>query len=134
MKAEVICVSCDALVGEVARIKVEGYRFVTLSCAETDGNSVNILYHFDRNLALKHIRLSALKDTPIPSISPVYFAAFLVENEIQDLFGITFKGLVVDYKRTLYLEEEVRRTPFYTYTAVQTPTAAKTANPGPVET
>jgi Ni,Fe-hydrogenase III component G len=37
--------------------------------------------------------LTVPKDTLVPSISPVYFAAFLVENEIQDLFGIRFQGL-----------------------------------------
>jgi ech hydrogenase subunit D len=45
----------------------------------------------------------------------VYFAAFLVENEIQDLFGIHFKGLVLDYERTLYLDQEEKVTPFCKY-------------------
>jgi ech hydrogenase subunit D len=112
----VICVSSDALVGEVAIAKVAGFRFVTMSCVELDGSRVDILYHFDKDLALKHMRLTALKDRAVASISPVYFAAFLVENEIQDLFGIRFKGLVVDYARTLYLDEDVKVTPFCRYT------------------
>ncbi len=51
----------------------------------------------------------------MPSISPVYFAAFLIENEIEDQFGIKFDGLVLDFGGTLYLEEEVMRTPFCKY-------------------
>jgi len=116
VQEEVISVSSDVLVGEVATAKVQGFRFVTMSCVELDGNSVDILYHFDKDLALKHIRLTVLKDSAVASISPVYFAAFLVENEIQDLFGIHFKGLVFDYRRTLYLDEEVKVTPFCRYT------------------
>jgi hypothetical protein len=34
---------------------------------------------------------------------------------MQDLFEIRFTGLVLDYERTLYLEEEVRSTPFCKY-------------------
>ena len=115
MQEDVISVSSDILVGEAAKIKVEGFRFVTMSCVELDGNTVNILYHFDKDLTLKHLRLTALKDSSVPSISSVYFAAFLVENEIQDLFGIRFKGLALDYERTLYLEEAVKITPFCKY-------------------
>ena len=116
MPQEVIALSSDMLVGAVAAIKVAGFRFVTMSCVELDGNRVDILYHFDKDLALKHMRLTALKDSAVASISAVYFAAFLVENEIQDLFGIRFKGLVLDYARTLYLDEDVKVTPFCRFT------------------
>ena len=116
MQEEVIALSSDMLVGEVAAIKVAGFRFVTMSCVELDGNRVDILYHFDKDLALKHRRLTAFKDSAVASISPVYFAAFLAENEIQDLFGIRFKGLVLDYARTLYLDGDVKVTPFCKYT------------------
>jgi ech hydrogenase subunit D len=121
MLHDVACVSPEALVGEVAKIKVQGYRFVTLSCVERDGENFDIFYHFDKNLTLKHFKLSIAKGIPVPSITPVYFAAFLVENEIQDLFGIIFYGLVVDYKRTLYLDPEIKATPFCRYTVTGTP-------------
>ncbi|MEZ4529315.1 MAG: NADH-quinone oxidoreductase subunit C, partial [Desulfobacterales bacterium] len=98
MLEEIISVTADRLVGETARIKVEGYRFVTMSCVETGENEIEILYHFDKDLKLIHFLLRVSKDTPVPSISPVWFSAFLVENEIQDLFGIRFAGLVLDYE------------------------------------
>jgi ech hydrogenase subunit D len=115
MQEEVIFVSSETLVGEAAKIKVEGFRLVTMSCVELDGDTVDILYHFDKDLTLKHLRLTASKDSAVPSISSVYFAAFLVENEIQDFFGIRFKGLVLDYERTLYLDSEVKIKPFCKY-------------------
>jgi len=120
MKGEVVSVSIDTVVGETAKIKVEGYRFLTMSCAELDETMVDILYHFDKDLELKHFRLTVPRDTPVPSISPVYFAAFLVENEIQDLFAVRFKGLAIDYERTLYLDEEVKVTPFCKYVVEKT--------------
>lgn len=115
MLGEVIPVSLDDVIEKVAKKKVEGCRFVTMSCAELDENTVDILYHFDRDLRLINFRLAVARDATVPSISPVYFAAFLVENEIQDLFDIRFTGLVLDYERTLYLEEEVKSTPFCKY-------------------
>lgn len=112
MREEIIPVGADVLVGEVAKLKVQGYRLVTLSCTEIDATAVDILYHFDKGLGLKHLRLTAAKTTPVPSISPVFFAALLVENEIQDFFGLRFDGLVVDYRGSLYLEEEALKTPY----------------------
>ena len=120
MIGQVIAISPENVVGETAKMKVEGYRFVTLSCVEIDETTVDILYHFDREFQLKHLRLTVPKEAPVPSISPVYFAAFLVENEIQDLFGIRFQGLAIDYGRTLYLEEDVKKTPFCKYVVIKT--------------
>ena len=115
MLGEVISVSIDNIIEKVAKKKVEGYRFVTISCAELDENTIDILYHLDKDLKLINFRLTVPRNTAIPSISPVYFAAFLVENEMQDLFDVRFTGLVIDYERTLYLEEEVKITPFCKY-------------------
>jgi len=115
MLGEVISVSLDDIIEKVARKKVEGYRFVTMSCAELDENTIDILYHLDKDLKLINFRLTVARNAAVASISPVYFAAFLVENEMQDLFEIRFTGLVIDYERTLYLEEEVKITPFCKY-------------------
>jgi len=133
MLHDVTCVSREALVGEAAKIKVLGYRFVTLSCVEKDASTFDIFYHFDRDLTLKNFKLSVSKTDRVPSISAVYFAAFLVENEIQDLFGIAFDGLAVDYKQTLYLEKEAKVTPFCRYTEVKAPQAEPKANRASVE-
>jgi ech hydrogenase subunit D len=126
MREEIIPVRPAELIGEVAKLKIEGYRFVTLSCTEIDASCIDVLYHFDKDLGLKHLRLTALKTEPLPSISPVYFAALLIENEIQDLFGLKFQGLVVDFQGMLYLEEEALKTPFCKF-SIQT--AEKTAAP-----
>jgi ech hydrogenase subunit D len=116
MLKELLPVGIDNLLGEIVGIKVAGYRFVTMSCTALDADHFDILYHFDRGLELKHLRLAATGNLSIPSISSIYFAAFLVENEIQDLFGLRFKGLAIDYERTLYLDGTTRSTPFCKYT------------------
>ena len=117
MLLDATSIDIESVLGETAKLKVAGYRFVTLSCVELDEAMLEILYHFDKELDLKHLRLTVRKGVPVPSISPVYFAAFLVENEIQDLFGVCFQGLAIDYGRTFYLEGEVKETPFCKYVA-----------------
>ena len=119
MREEVIPISLDTVIGETGRMKAEGYRFVTMSSAELDAERIDILYHFDKNLTMKHLRLTVTKATHVPSISSVYLAALLVENEIQDLFGLRFKGLAIDFNRTLYLDEEIKTTPLCRYTVTQ---------------
>ncbi len=109
---EVISTTKGTVVSKTVDMKKDGYRFVTMSCVELDADTVDILYHFDRDLHLKHLRLTIQKKEAVPSVSLVYFAAFLVENEIQDQFGIRFDGLVLDYERTLYLEKEAPDAPY----------------------
>ncbi|MCF8029193.1 MAG: NADH-quinone oxidoreductase subunit C [Desulfobacteraceae bacterium] len=119
MKAQSLFVNMDQLLGEAAKLQVEGYRYVALTAVEIDGQTVELIYHFDLNLGMRHLRLSVQKGTRVPSITPVYLAAFLAENEIQDLFGVVFSGLAVDFKGTLYTENEMRgRVPFCRYTVV----------------
>ncbi len=108
-------VKLDNLVPEVLKMKSDGWRFVTVSCLEMDEKSCEILYHFDKDLQSSHFRVTVPKDGPIPSISAVYFCAFLVENELQDQFALKFDGLAVDFDRTLVLDEDVTTTPFCRY-------------------
>jgi len=116
MLENVISVAPEALLDEAAKIKFTGYHLVTVSCVELDASTIDILYHFDREFHLKHFRVSAPRKMVIPSISHIFPAAFLVENEIQDLFNITFSNLSIDFKRTLFLENGIKSGPLCRYT------------------
>lgn len=112
MKGKEIAVTRDNLVSEVMNMKNEGCRFVTMSTALTGEDTVDVLYHFDKDFEITHLRLADHPlSEPMPSISGVYFCALLAENELQDLFGMKFAGLVLDFKRTLYLDEEITTVP-----------------------
>ncbi len=112
-------VTPESLLDEVTRLKAQGHRMVTMTCVDIDEATVEILYHFDRELEVTHLRMVHLKQDKAPSISGIIYMAFLVENEIQDQFGVCFSDLVLDYDRTLYLDEEVRSTPFCKYTVTK---------------
>ncbi len=114
MNGDVVDVTTSTLLGEVARLKTEGYRLVTLSGLNTGSDQAQVLYHFDKQLVPLHLRLTVSFSDVVPSISPICFAAFLAENEIQDLFHIRFSKLVLDYDCKLFLTATTKTTPFFT--------------------
>jgi ech hydrogenase subunit D len=116
----------NQLVAEVRALKNEGQRLVTTTCVDL-GESFDLLYHFDLDLQMTHLRLNVPKGESVPSISGIYFAALIIENETQDLFGIPFEGLALDFGGHFYLEEEVKKYPFCKVTVGKTETAGEGA-------
>jgi Ni,Fe-hydrogenase III component G len=104
MLSDVKDISQANLLTEVMQLKSDGYRFVTMTCCDT-GDAHDILYHFDKNYALRHLRLKLARGATLPSISALFFAAVLVENEIKDLFGIDISSLAVDFKGRFILSD-----------------------------
>lgn len=94
----------EHLLSEVWELKRKGYRLVTLTCSDL-GDAHDILYHFDKQYELEHLRVRIPRGDSLPSITELFFAAVLVENEIQDLFGLTVSGMVVDFKGRFLLSE-----------------------------
>ncbi len=109
--ANTIELDSEDIISESKKIKDEGYRLVTMSSADL-GESIDVLYHFDNELAMTNLRVNVPKDRKTPSITSVYPCAVLVENEIKEHFGVDFDGLSLDFSGMLYLDEEVQTTPF----------------------
>jgi NADH:ubiquinone oxidoreductase subunit C len=103
-------VTADTLLSQVALKKLDGCRFVTATCLNT-ANGFEILYHFDKGYQLSSLRLAVTQDQVLPSITSIYLAAVLIENEIKDFFGISFAGLAIDFQGRLLLTETAPRTP-----------------------
>ena len=118
-------ITVDEIVAQAGRMKQDGYRLVTLTAVDLNEHEVDLIYHFDRDLEMKHFRVNVTKGHKAPSISAVFFGAVLVENEIQDQFGLRFSGLTLDYNEGLYLEEEAGRTPFCKYGIIRKTTAVE---------
>ncbi len=101
----------DNLQEKIASLLPRGYRFVTMTAVDA-GDKFDIYYHFDLYCVLETLYLPLPKDTPLPSISGVCFPAVLVENEIQDLFGIKVTNLAIDYHGHFILAEDAPVKPF----------------------
>jgi len=65
-------VTLDNLLNEVKYYHDNGYRLVTTTCVDL-GDKFDILYHFDKDLKLKNLRLTIDKGVTLPSISSIYF-------------------------------------------------------------
>jgi ech hydrogenase subunit D len=98
---EIVTIEKDELLDKVRSIESEDYRLVQISCMKTDNFYVD--YTFDKEYKFYGIRVILPLDQPkLQSISDIYFAAFIYENEIHDLFGIKISGIKVDFKGKFY--------------------------------
>ena len=96
---------------KIGSLLLQGYRFVTMTVVDK-GEEFDIFYHFDLDYKMTTLKLELKKGDTLPSISGVCFAAVVVENEIQDLFGITITGLAIDYEKHFILAPDAPAQPF----------------------
>ncbi len=94
-------ISVGDVVRKVEQAKKDGNRLVQIGCTKIEDN-FEILYVFDKDYKLTNYRVTVKQTDEIPSISGVYFGAFVYENEIHDLYGIHVKGINIDFKGTFY--------------------------------
>lgn len=102
--------SMEQMVTKAQELFQQGYRFVTIDCIQMEEGKWQLLYHFDKDLNLVHFRVN-LEGNTLPSISGIYLCALLIENEIQDLFGLKFEGLVINYEGKLMITDDVGPAP-----------------------
>ena len=126
---EIVPVDKSDLVGMVAELFAEGYRLVQIGCTTLTG-AYELTYSFDRAYRLRNLRFTVAPGEEMPSISVIYPNAFLYENEIHDLFGVSITHIAVDYRGTLY--RTALSTPF-SIDNVKLPEAPKKKVPSPGE-
>jgi len=92
-------VEVSRLIGEVETLKNAGYRLSAISCVKV-GEVYEINYSFDKEYELENLRITVAAETEVPSITGMYWGAFVYENEMHDLFGIQVRGMNIDFKGT----------------------------------
>ncbi|MBQ0105384.1 MAG: NADH-quinone oxidoreductase subunit C [Armatimonadetes bacterium] len=96
---------------EVAELKNRKYRFVTCSCADNRDGSFDLFYHFDKEYKLVTLKIKVTQEDIIPSVSDLYFCAFLVENEMNELYGLKIEDIVIDYGGKMYMTADSAESP-----------------------
>lgn len=91
----------DGLSGLAAERKRDGWRFVQILATKTD-DGFDLVYSFMKDGHLENFVMGIQKDTVVPSITDQFLAAFVFENEIHDLFGVTVKGIAIDFGGNFY--------------------------------
>ena len=90
-------------------LKAEGYRMVQI-CGVTKQGCTEVIYTFDKDFDVRNFKVDIPFGTQVKSITPCYWAAFVYENEVHDLFGVEFTDSKLDYKGNFFRMSQ--RTPW----------------------
>lgn len=94
-------IDVDDILDRASTLKEQGYRLVQIEATNVEGGQ-EITYSFDRDYELINLRVTLPQGEPIMSITGPYFAAFVYENEIKDLFGVNVKHLALDFNGNFF--------------------------------
>jgi len=98
----IIDIQPDQLIAQVRQYRDKGFRLVQICCTKLP-ETLELHYSFDLAFQFVSLRITIPNaSVVIPSVSGVYWNAFLYENEIHDLFGINVTGIAVDYQGSFY--------------------------------
>jgi ech hydrogenase subunit D len=95
-------ITTDALLPRVRLLHQQQYRLVQISATRLP-EQLELTYSFDLENRLANLRLQIpAAEARVPSISGIYWCAFLYENEMHDLFHLKVDGMAVDFRGNLY--------------------------------
>jgi ech hydrogenase subunit D len=98
-----LVISKEQLITETKKKLAEKARFAMMTCIETS-EKFEILYTFEPAESvspLSQIRVIMPKNEILPSITAVYPAAVVVENEIVGDFKIEISGMALDFNKLI---------------------------------
>ncbi len=94
-------IELTGLLNTIKMIKNDNCRIMQI-CATKIGEEYELIYTFGHGYDVRHVKVTIEPGTHVPSISDIFPAAYLYENEMHDLFGIAIDGINHDYKGKLY--------------------------------
>ncbi|MFA6357706.1 MAG: NADH-quinone oxidoreductase subunit C [Candidatus Omnitrophota bacterium] len=99
---KLIGIEIKDLLSQVGDLHSSGHRLVQIGCTKLPEH-LEVNYSFDKGYRLVNLKIKVIDlNIEVPSVSNIYWCAFLYENEIHDLFGVKFKDIAVDYKGNFY--------------------------------
>jgi ech hydrogenase subunit D len=91
----------ERLLREVDILRISGWRLIQILGVSYPG-SCELSYSFGLELAMRTLRFSVSEGDEVPSITALYPAAFLYENEIRDLFGVGIERIGADWEGRVF--------------------------------
>lgn len=96
----------DRLRDTAHRMKDEGWRFIQTHAVYNEPD-VDLYYSFMKDGKVQNWRIEGVKkDQPVPSITDIFLAAFVFENEARELFGVDMRDIAIDFQGALYAPAE----------------------------
>lgn len=113
-ETEFIPLQLDQLHREAAIMKTEGWRFIQTHAVNGE-SGVDLYYSFMKDGRTVNYRIEGVqKDQPVPSITDIFLAAFVFENEARELFGVDMRDIAIDFAGALYAPAESEPMTFIT--------------------
>ena len=100
-ETEFVDIALDDLHRESAIMKTEGWRFIETHAVKTD-DGVDLYYAFMKDGLTKNLKVTGVTDQPVPSITDLFLAAFVFENEARELFGVDMRDIAIDFAGAMY--------------------------------
>ena len=98
-------ITTENVIDQVKQLFSAGYRFVTATCVD-ERDKFRVIYSFDKDITLVNLEVETGKNEEILSISGVYLCAFLIENEMKELFGLKVTDIAVDLGGHMFMTDE----------------------------
>lgn len=119
----------DKLIDTCKERKNEGYRLAQLCPKLERDDSITLIYTFIKESEMINYKVSGIKKgvTEVPSVTELFIAAFVFENEAHDLFGVNVVGNLIDFQGKFYSFAEGVEAPMTIVTPAQLAAREKAA-------
>lgn len=119
----------DKLIDTCKERKNEGYRLAQLCPKLERDDSITLIYTFVKKSEMINYKVSGIKKgvTEVPSVTELFIAAFVFENEAHDLFGVNVVGNLIDFQGKFYSFAEGVEAPMTIVTPAQLAAREKAA-------
>jgi hypothetical protein len=87
-------------------MKTDGWRFIQTHAVNGE-QGIDLYYSFMKNGHVVNYRIAGVtKDDVVPSITDMFLAAFVFENEARELFGVDMRDIAIDFQGGMYAPAE----------------------------
>lgn len=94
-------IELNELINISYKMKKNNSRLVQICCTSLKERYI-LNYSFAKDYDFYNYKIAIDINDEIPSISCIFKAAYLYENEMKDLFGININNMDIDYSGHLY--------------------------------
>lgn len=94
----------EDLVDTAREYKEQGYQLAQMMGVLKEDDTVWLYYTFIKGNEIINRRIEGIikGETEVPSLTPLYIAIFVNENEVHDLFGVNIVGNLIDFEGAFY--------------------------------
>ena len=94
----------DKLIDTCKEFKEKGYRLDQLLPKLERDNTITLIYTFVMGDEIVNFKIGGIikNETVVPSVTELFIAAFVFENEAHELYGVNIEGNVLDFKGNFY--------------------------------